>query len=249
MILDISLIISIEQVGPVLRGTTCNELAISKAEAKVVLYFTQRVVFALGIGNKQVNFGRFHGPIELIDLKPPQEVIMLPIKFSDPNSPDPRIQNFGRDIITCIHIEIKDRELFQKYQEPLLDKSLFLLRNFTKNMQYEFVNEEEKVLKLSHLLKNRLNHFVQLRKEASEIGGSLFHLGTLRRLGEHQRIIGLALLESTKGMTEEVIFSKVNGKLTKENISNTLQELIEMGYIVKKVFENEREQVLYQIKE
>ena len=248
MILDISIIVAIEQIGPILRGSTSQELLGIKSEAKVILYFTQRVVFALGIGNQQVEFGRIHGPIELINLETPQETFILPLKFNDPKSADTRVQKFGKDVITCLQFKNENRLFLQGLQEPLLNKAIEIIHNFAPDLQYHFVASEKSITELASILKEKLNNFLKLRKESSEIGKNLHHLGTLRRLNNPRRIIGSIFIESgTKILTEEEISLKAGEKLNIKEIKNILQELIDMGYI-SQINANE-DRIYYRIKE
>ena len=203
-----------------------------KNEAKVVLYFTQRIVFALGIGNKQVEFGRFHGPIELIDIEPSaQETLLLPLKFKDSNSPDPRVQKFGKDVITCLQYKVEDRGIMQELQESLLKKTLSIIYQDFPDLQYKNLSEEEMVSSFAHKLKKSINKFLTLRKEVQELGDSLYHLGTLRNLGEERKLIGLALLENPNGLSHQEIIKKIDNKLNSDKINSVIQELIEMGYV------------------
>ena len=63
-IFDMSVIFALENIGPALKASTSTELMEHMNEAKVILYFTQRVVFSLAIGNKQVKFNKIQGPLE-----------------------------------------------------------------------------------------------------------------------------------------------------------------------------------------
>lgn len=237
LILDISFVVALEQIGPVLRGTTSQNITKSKAEAKVVLYLTQRVVFALGIGNQQVKFDRLHGPIELIDLEVDQEVLLAPIKFSDPNSPDPRIQNFGRDVIVCIHYKKENRSLLQRHQEVLFDTTLRLIEELAPEKQYIFLDNEEKVTSACITLRDRLNRFINRRVEGEDIGGSLFNLATLRQLGGNRQRVGSYLMNNLGGVERTQIYQIMEPYASVAEVDAILEELEEMG-LAEKVTHN-----------
>ena len=233
LILDVSIIVSLEQIGPVLKATTSSFLINSQKEAKVILYFTQRVVFTLGIGNQQVKFDKFHGPIELIDLPVNQEIILYPIKMNDNQSSDSRIQKFGRDVIICIHYRTESRNIIQIYQNDLYAKITRLLSEIAPGNEYEKINNDEILQTTVSNIKNKLNTFLKLRIEATKLGESLFNLSTLRQLDPIKRDIGSLLLSNLKGITKSEILKNLEGNYSDSDYLEALTELIEMGYIIE----------------
>lgn len=238
MILDVSIIVSLEQIGPVLKATTSEFLEKSQKEAKVMLYFTQRVVFTLGIGNQQVKFDKFHGPIELIDLPINQEIILYPIKMKDTQSSDPRIQKFGRDVILCIHYENEFRDTVQIFQKELYTKVTTLFNEIAPENDYTKIKSDEILKKSVTEIRKKLNKFMNLRLEAKSIGESLFNLSTLRQLDDKKREIGSLLLGNLKGITKEEIFHNLELTHNKNEYDEALNDLIEMGYVEKKTNSN-----------
>jgi hypothetical protein len=233
VILDISIIISIEQIGPVLRGTTSTFLENSQKEAKVILYFTQRVVFTLGIGNEQVKFDKFHGPIELIgDVDIDQEVLLFPVKLVDKDSPDPRIQRFGKDLIICVHYKTEDRSIITQLLKPLYKKIEHKFSEYVPNKEYKYINDEDKAKSIATKLKSDLNKFVELRLEAYNFGPSLFNLATLRQMDEKRRAVGSYLLGNINGADEKELQNNLGVDLSKEDLKTVLSDLIDMGYVL-----------------
>ena len=216
-----------------LKATTSEFLDTSQKEAKVILYFTQRVVFALGIGNQQVRFDKFHGPIELIDLPINQEIILYPVKMIDKNSSDSRIQKFGRDFIICIHYKSENRETILGFQKELYDKLTDLIAEISPEHEYSKINSDQVMKESVQAIRKSLNRFLFLRLEAKRLGESLFNLSTLRQLDEKKREIGSLLLGNLKGLTKEEIIDNLDGKHSESDYYSSLNDLIEMGYIIK----------------
>lgn len=233
LILDVSIIVSLEQIGPVLKATTSAFLLNSQKEAKVILYFTQRVVFTLGIGNQQVKFDKFHGPIELIDLPIEQEIILYPLKMNDNQSSDSRIQKFGRDVIFCIHYRTESRKTIQIYQNDLYAKITHLLSEITPNNEYAKLSNDEMLKTTVSEFKSKLNKFLKLRIEAARLGESLFNLSTLRQLDAIKRSVGSLLLGNLKGLTKSEILMNLDSNYSESDYLEALTELIEMGYIIE----------------
>ena len=233
LILHVSIIVSLEQIGPILKATTSEFLDNSQKEAKVILYFTQRVVFTLGIGNQQVKFDKFHGPIELIDLPNNQEIILYPKKMIDKESSDSRIQRFGRDIIVCIHYKAENRAIIASFQEVLYAKLTELFTLFVPNNDYSLIRTDEKLKNLVFTFREKLNRFLNLRIEAKRLGESLFNLSALRQLEEKKREIGSLLLGNLKGLTKTEILSNTNSKYPENEYMDSLIDLIEMGYVIQ----------------
>lgn len=233
LILDVSIIVSLEQIGPVLKATTSEFLDKSQKEAKVILYFTQRVVFTLGIGNQQVKFDKFHGPIELIDLPINQEIILYPIKMNDKQSSDPRIQKFGRDVILCIHYETESRNTILGFQKELYRKITTLFNDIAPENDYSKIKSDETLKKSVIEIKFELNKFLNLRMEAKMLGESLFNLSTLRQLNSTKREIGSLLLGNLKGITKEELLKNVEINDNETEYEEALNDLIEMGYVIK----------------
>lgn len=241
VILDISIVISLEQIGPVLRGTTSSFLENSQKEAKVILYFTQRVVFTLGIGNQQVKFDKFHGPIELIDVPISQEVLLFPVKLVHKESPDPRVQKFGKDLIICIHYKTEDRSLIQNILDPIYTKLYKIINDIIPGNDYSYINDEEKSKAIAIKIKSILNRFIELRLESQNLGESLFNLGTLRQLDEKKRAIGSLLLGNLKGLNKIDLHENLGLDLGKKDFESALLDLIDMGYVVKTMLNNNKE--------
>ncbi|MHA2339468.1 MAG: hypothetical protein ACXACX_19355 [Candidatus Hodarchaeales archaeon] len=166
---DISIIVAIENIGPVLKTSTSKEIIDSQTDASVVLYFTQRVVFSLGFGNEQVEFQKFHGPLTLMKTKS-DKGLLLPIKFNDDNSTDSRIKNFGRDVIIILHFLENDFNLIQDFHQDLLGKSLGEIEKLCPNFDYIHISETKKIDNLSKVLKENLNRFSGLRIWAENRG-------------------------------------------------------------------------------
>ena len=246
LILDISIIVSLEQIGPVLKATTSEFLDNSQKEAKVILYFTQRVVFTLGIGNQQVKFDKFHGPIELIDLPINQEIILFPRKMKDKESSDSRIQNFGRDVIICIHYKTENRNIIQQFQEELYTKMTAIFAEIAPENEFSKIKSEETLAQSVKDIRYKLNRFLNLRLEANKLGESLFNLSTLRQLDTIKREIGSLLLGNLKGLTKEEIISNTDSKFTENEYFDSLNDLIEMGYIIK---ENNPKATIYRLRD
>lgn len=246
LILDISLIVSLEQIGPVLKATTSEFLENNQKEAKVILYFTQRVVFTLGIGNQQVKFDKFHGPIELFDLPISQEIIIYPLKMNDKESSDSRIQKFGRDVIFCVHYKTDSRNKIQKFQKELYDKLTLLLDEIAPDNEYSRFKSDELVRNIVFDLKNDLNRFLNLRIQADRLGESLFNLSTLRQLDPIKREIGSLLLGNLKGITKNEILNNIDSQHSEGEYLEALTELIEMGYVMK---ENNPNSTIYKLRD
>ena len=246
LILDISIIVSLEQIGPVLKATTSEFLDNSQKEAKVILYFTQRVVFTLGIGNQQVKFDKFHGPIELIDLPINQEIILFPRKMKDKESSDSRIQNFGRDVIICIHYKTEYRNIIQQFQEELYSKMTDIFAEIAPENEFSRIKDDDTLTQSVKDIRYKLNRFLNLRLEAHDLGESLFNLSTLRQLGTIKREIGSLLLGNLKGLTKEEIISNTDSKFTENEYFDSLNDLIEMGYIIK---ENNPKATIYRLRD
>ncbi|OLS25966.1 MAG: hypothetical protein HeimC3_12400 [Candidatus Heimdallarchaeota archaeon LC_3] len=229
---DISIIVAIENIGPVLKSSTSKEMISDQNDANIVLYFTQRVVFSLGFGNEQVEFNKFHGPLSLIKTKT-DKGLLLPIKFKDTDSSDSRIVQFGRDVIFVLQFLESDYNLIQKHQMDLLQKSLEEIEISCPNFDYLPLKEEKTINKLAETLKEKLNRFMSLRLWADEHGSSLLHLGTLNSLTGLHRILAAQLVGTPAGLT----IDKMNQKLSKDenkNIEEALQDLLDMGFINKK---------------
>ncbi len=246
LILDVSIIVSLEQIGPVLKATTSEFLDKSQKEAKVILYFTQRVVFTLGIGNQQVKFDKFHGPIELIDLPISQEIILYPKKMNDNQSSDSRIQKFGRDVILCIHYETDLRNTIQNFQKELYTKITTLFNEIAPENDYSKIKNEETLKKAVIEIKTKLNKFLNLRIEAKKLGESLFNLSTLRQLDSIKREIGSLLLANLKGISKEDLLSNLDSKDNETEYEQALNELIEMGYVIR---ENSSNIITYRLRD
>jgi len=210
------------------------------------LYFTQRVVFTLGIGNQQVRFDKFHGPIELIDLPINQEIILYPKKMIDNESSDSRIQKFGRDLILCIHYQTGNRNVIQNFQDDLYVKISDLFQEHVPNNLYSYIKSDEVLKNLVVIIREKLNRFLNLRLEAQKLGESLFNLSTLRRLDEKPREIGSLLLGNLKGLTKEEIIENVNPKYPTDEYFESLNDLIEMGYVIK---ENRSNKEIYRLRD
>lgn len=233
-ILDISIIVALENIGPVLKASTSNELLDHTNEAKVVLYFTQRVIFSLGMGNKQVTFNKIQGPLELMELEPPQEAILLPIKFSDQNSLDSRIKNFGRDVVFIFHYLQNNRKNIQNLEQNIFEKAIEEIREFTANYQYYTLKDDEKAKTFVNYLKTRMNRFLGLRLWAQSQGTSLLHLGTLRNLYGAYRGIGALLIGIPAGITKDEIVQRLSQKHSKNEILEALTDLCDMGFVTEK---------------
>jgi len=229
----------------VLRVTTSAFLESAQKEAKVILYFTQRVVFTLGIGNEQVKFDKFHGPIELIgDIDVDQEVLLFPVKLVDKDSPDPRVQKFGKDLILCIHYKTEDRLLIQKLIKPLYSKISHIFIELVPNKDYSYINDEHKAKNICLKLKGMINNFLKLRLEALNLGSSLYNLATLRMLEEKRRAVGSFLLGNIKGLDKKYLRENLGIELSKEELNAVLNDLIDMGYVIKINQEND---VIYKL--
>ena len=246
LIIDVSFIVSLEQIGPVLKATTSDFLDSSQKEAKVILYFTQRVVFALGIGNQQVKFDKFHGPIELIDLPINQEIILYPLKMIDKESSDSRIQKFGRDFIICLHYQSENRSTVMSFSNELYEKLTELVKLITPNLEYSSISPDNIMKESVHTIRAKLNKFLGLRIKAKKLGESLFNLSTLRQLDDIKREIGSLLLGNIKGLTKEEIIDNLDSKYTESEYLASLNDLIEMGYIIK---ENRSEFLVYRLRD
>lgn len=247
VILDISIIISIEQIGPVLRGTTSSILENSQKEAKVILYFTQRVVFTLGIGNEQVKFDKFHGPVELIgDVGINQEVLLFPVKLVDEDSPDPRIRRFGKDLIICIHYRTEDRTIIQQFLDPLYTKIDEIFSKVVPGKNYKYIKDEETTKEVCTQLQQEINKFIALRLEAKSFGTSLFNLATLRRMDEKRRAVGSYLLGNINGSNEKDLYKNIGVDIEKEELRKVLHDLIDMGYITTEKQDNN---IIYKLSE
>ncbi|MHA2336980.1 MAG: hypothetical protein ACXACX_06745 [Candidatus Hodarchaeales archaeon] len=240
---DISIIVAIESIGPVLKTSTSKEIIDSQTDASVVLYFTQRVVFSLGFGNEQVEFQKFHGPLTLMKSKS-DKGLLLPIKFKDNNSTDSRIKNFGRDVIIVIHFFENDYKLIQDFQQDLLSKSLNEIEKLCPNFDYIHLNEKNKMNLLSKTLKENLNRFSGLRIWAENKGSSLLHLGTLNKLQGTHRDIGAILIDSLNGLSFEKIKSNLND-CEETTRQDSIQDLIDRGFMEEKIEENT---ILYIVK-
>lgn len=238
LLTDVSIIVSLEQIGPVLKATTSQFLENSQKEAKVILYFTQRVVFTLGIGNQQVKFDKFHGPIELIDLPINQEIILYPKKMTDLDSSDSRIQRFGRDVIFCIHYITESRNIIHAFQDELYEKLTNLLEDIAPKNIYSAINSDEILKKSAFKIKDKLNRFLNLRLEAKILGESLFNLSTLRQLDEKRRSIGSLLLGNLNGLSQTDIIENLDNNYPEKDYLESLDDLIEMGYILKETKDN-----------
>lgn len=218
----------------------------SQKEAKVILYFTQRVVFALGIGNQQVRFDKFHGPIELIELPINQEVLLYPMKMVDKSSEDSRIQKFGRDFIICLHYASEERSTILSFQDVLYNKLTELINEITPEHEYSKINSDEVMKEVVFTLKENLNTFLLLRQKAKQLGESLFNLSTLRQLDEKKREIGSLLLGNLKGLTKNEIIENLDSKLSETDYTSSLNDLIEMGYVVK---EKTPDSIIYKLRD
>src|SRR3990172_7286043 len=232
---DVSVIIAVEKAGPILKASTSNDILSHISEAKVVLYFTQRIVFSIGFGNKQVEFDKIHGPITLLETRQPQEALMLPTRLNDPESSDPRIVNSGRDIVFVFHYLETERKIVQKFDRLLGERCLVELKTFCPGGTYSCIREEKKLSELVHLVKARLNRLLGLRIWAEEnAGSSLLHLGTLNSLSGPHRALGAVLVgASPHGMKLEEIAEKLRGSLASNEIADTVDDLIEMGFLQK----------------
>ena len=218
----------------------------SQKEAKVILYFTQRVVFALGIGNQQVKFDKFHGPIELIDLPINQEILLYPLKMIDKTSEDSRIQKFGRDFIICLHYASEERGTILSFQNILYDKLTDLIAEISPDNDYSKINSDKIMKESVFTLKSNLNKFLILRQEAQRLGNSLFNLSTLRQLDEKRREVGSLLLGNLKGLTKDEIIENLDVKQSESDYINSLNDLIEMGYVIT---EKTSDKLIYRLRD
>ncbi len=212
----------------------------------MILYFTQRVVFTLGIGNQQVKFDKFHGPIELIDLPISQEIILYPLKMNDKQSSDSRIQKFGRDVIFCIHYKTDSRNKIQLFQKELYEKFKSLLEEIAPDNEYSSFKNDESLKNIVFDLKRDLNRFLNLRIQANRLGESLFNLSTLRQLDPVKREIGSLLLGNLKGITKNEILENLAPVNSGDKYLEALTELIEMGYVIK---ENNHNSTIYRLRD
>ena len=232
---DVSIIVAIENIGPLLKASTSQEMVSNQNDANVVLYFTQRVIFSLGFGNEQVEFRKFHGPLTLMKTKS-DKGLLLPIKFSDKTSPDSRINQFGRDVVFIFHFIEKDFQQIHNHQNELLEKTLDEIEACCPNLDYSKLTDTS-LLNLANKLKERLNKFLGLRIWAEEQGSSLLHLGTLNSLKGLHRDVGALLVGSPAGLSIEDIKDRI--KLSKnDDLELILQNLSDMGFITRKKEKN-----------
>jgi hypothetical protein len=158
--------------------------------------------------------------------------------MTDLDSSDSRIQRFGRDVIFCIHYITESRNIIHAFQDELYEKLTNLLEDIAPKNIYSAINSDEILKKSAFKIKDKLNRFLNLRLEAKILGESLFNLSALRQLDEKRRSIGSLLLGNLNGLSQTDIIENLDNNYPEKDYLESLDDLIEMGYILKETKDN-----------
>ena len=101
------------------------------------------------------------------------------------------------------------------------------------NNDYSHIKPDDTLKGLVITIREKLNKFLSLRIDAKKLGESLFNLSALRQLDEIKSEIGSLLLGNLKGLTFKEIIANASSKFKENEYSEALNDLIEMGYVIK----------------
>ncbi len=241
LVTGLSLIVFTDEFGPTLINSTDPNLMV---QDKVGFRFNlaHRLVLVCGIGDTVVELEKLHGPVEIPEMKPTQNVWVLPFLAHDSETIDARIKQKGRLTLFAVHSLASDKKELKKLEKVMqlsLRKSINLLRDTkTNNLTMDKLRSNDMVSKILSNFHQELDAILALRQERERIGKNLFNLGTLKNLPTDMQNLAKVIIHHPDGITISDI--KKIGKFEDELLIPLVEKMERMGYLDIKFLENNK---------
>lgn len=228
MIFNTALLVVREHIGPDLLTSTSESFSVENDEVAINLYYFQRVLVTLGLGNQKVEELVLVGPTRLPELTPPHNVFGVAFYKTDPQSPDDRIKVNGRLNVLTIHTTEDPSQITE-------------LKELIEQEISDYLTAAENLLVIPHLddvknhremlltLEEKLNRGIGLRKQKDSFGSSLFNLSTLSRLEEHQKKVASELVRNPDGLFLAEIAERL--EMDQKACEQILADLLWLGFV------------------